>query len=57
MTDAQTGGRPFGAGFPADLVEWRIAVPCKVCGRFLTDPRSVMAGVGPTCAARGGRRG
>jgi hypothetical protein len=32
--------------------EWRIAMRCKLCGRFLTDPRSVTAGVGPTCAAR-----
>jgi hypothetical protein len=50
VTDSQTGGRPFGAGIPTDDAEWRIAVRCKVCGQWLTDPLSVMAGVGPRCA-------
>jgi len=43
-------GAGLRAGVPADLVEWRVAVPCRVCGRYLTDPQSVMAGVGPRCA-------
>jgi hypothetical protein len=42
------GGTPTQSPLP----ESRIAMPCKLCGRFLTDPRSVMAGFGPTCAAR-----
>lgn len=32
-----------------DLSEWRIAVRCQVCRRWLTDPASVLAGVGPKC--------
>lgn len=45
------------AGVPTELTEWRIAVRCKVCGSWLTDPRSVMAGIGPRCAASAERRG
>ncbi|WP_197382654.1 DUF6011 domain-containing protein [Mycolicibacterium mengxianglii] len=49
---------PTRGGVPTELVEWRIAVRCNVCGAWLTDPRSVMAGIGPRCAqAGGGRRG
>jgi hypothetical protein len=45
-------------GIPTDQDEWRIAVRCKVCGSWLTDPLSVIAGIGPRCAqAVGGRRG
>ncbi|WP_419538571.1 DUF6011 domain-containing protein [Mycolicibacterium fortuitum] len=33
--------------------DYRIARRCKVCSRYLTDPNSVRAGVGPTCATRG----
>lgn len=43
-------GAGLRAGVPDDLIDWRVVVPCKVCGRHLTDPRSVMAGVGPRCA-------
>lgn len=32
-----------------DPSEWRIAVRCQVCRRWLTDPASVKAGVGPKC--------
>lgn len=45
------------AGVPDDLTEWRIAVRCSACGSWLTDPRSVMAGIGPRCAASMERRG
>lgn len=31
---------------------YRIAVPCIVCGRFLTQKSSVAAHVGPTCRKR-----
>lgn len=31
---------------------FRIAVPCLVCGRFLTQKSSVAAHVGPTCRKR-----
>jgi hypothetical protein len=44
------------AGVPTDLVEWRIAVRCKACGSWLTDPKSVMAGIGPRCAQAGDGR-
>jgi hypothetical protein len=36
-----------GAGSPLDDV--RIAVRCKVCRQWLTDPLSVALGVGPRC--------
>jgi len=39
------------AGVPTELPDWRIALPCSVCGRYLTDPQSVMAGVGRQAAA------
>jgi len=29
--------------------------PCKKCGRTLTDPKSIAAGMGKTCRMRGGR--
>jgi hypothetical protein len=29
---------------------------CRVCGRPLTDPASVAAGVGPICGGKGGRQ-
>jgi hypothetical protein len=29
---------------------------CRVCGKVLTDPASVEAGIGPVCAARGRER-
>lgn len=38
-----------GAGTPADSDEFRIAVRCNVCRRWLTDPDSVVLGAGPTC--------
>lgn len=31
---------------------FRLAVPCKFCGRSLTAGASKIAGVGPKCAAR-----
>lgn len=40
------------AGLPTDLVPWRVAVQCRGCGRWLTDPVSVQLGIGPTCLAR-----
>lgn len=52
VNGAEVGLRP---GLPADIPEWRIAVRCRACGSWLTDPRSVMAGIGPRCAQ--GRRG
>lgn len=49
------GVGPTRAGVPDDIPEWRIAVRCRACGSWLTDPRSVMAGIGPRCAqAEGG---
>lgn len=32
---------------------FRLAVPCQVCGRWLTDGRSKKAHRGPRCAAKG----
>ncbi|WP_407695176.1 DUF6011 domain-containing protein [Mycolicibacter icosiumassiliensis] len=46
-TEGGTGLRP---GVPTTLPEWRIAVQCRGCGRWLTDPRSVALGIGPSCA-------
>ncbi|WP_448484914.1 DUF6011 domain-containing protein [Mycolicibacter sinensis] len=46
------GAGPTRAGVPTDLVPWRIAVQCRGCGRWLTDPRSVALGIGPSCAVR-----
>lgn len=43
-------GAGLRAGVPADLPEWRIAVPCRRCGAWLTSPRSVMAGISARCA-------
>lgn len=31
---------------------YRIAVPCIICGSWLTNPRSVAAHVGPVCRKR-----
>ena len=31
---------------------WRRNIPCRVCGRPLTDPKSQALGAGPTCAKR-----
>jgi hypothetical protein len=45
---------PTRAGTPTELPEWRIAVRCTVCGSWLSNPRSVMRGMGPRCAAQGG---
>lgn len=45
----EVGRRP---GLPAELPEWRLAMRCRGCGRWLTDPASVQAGIGKTCAAR-----
>lgn len=39
------------------LPEWRIALRCNICGSWLTDPRSVKAGIGPRCAASTEKRG
>ncbi len=41
-----------GAGTP--LVPWRVAVQCKACGQWLTDPDSVARGIGPKCRRRNG---
>lgn len=46
------GNAGLRAGVPTQLPEWRIAVRCRACGSWLTDPRSVMAGIGPTCLSR-----
>lgn len=51
-TTQATGAGPTRAGLPTDLVPWRVAVQCRGCGRWLTDPISVQLGIGPTCAAR-----
>lgn len=32
--------------------DFRLAIPCEVCGRYLTDPRSKRAHRGPRCAAK-----
>ncbi|WP_220096896.1 DUF6011 domain-containing protein [Mycolicibacterium boenickei] len=40
---------PEAAPSTDDLAGWRIAVRCSVCGHWLTDPASVLAGVGPKC--------
>lgn len=50
----QTSGTEVGLrpGLPAELVDWRISVKCRGCGRWLTDPASVRSGVGPVCASR-----
>lgn len=45
-------GAGLRAGVTTDLPPWRIAVQCCGCGRWLTDPKSVALGIGPTCAAR-----
>ncbi|WP_353962015.1 DUF6011 domain-containing protein [Mycolicibacterium komossense] len=34
--------------------EQRIAVRCKVCGSWLTDPASVALRIGPKCSRHGG---
>jgi hypothetical protein len=49
---ATTNGAEVGlrAGLPTELVPWRIAVPCRRCGAWLTSPRSVMAGISARCA-------
>ena len=39
----------IGAGSPPDSDDYRIARRCNGCGRFLTDPTSVLIGLGPTC--------
>lgn len=39
-----------GAGTPLAADEFRIAVRCKACGHWLTDPQSVALGVGPPAA-------
>ncbi|MFL0276988.1 DUF6011 domain-containing protein [Mycobacterium sp. SMC-19] len=49
ITEGGIGLRP---GVPTDLVPWRIAVQCRCCNRWLTDPQSVRAGIGPSCAVR-----
>lgn len=51
---AQIDGEGVGlrAGLRTDLVPWRVAVQCRGCGRWLTDPVSVQLGIGPTCLAR-----
>lgn len=53
MTGQQMGGRPILVGLPGvPLPEWRISVRCRGCNRWLTDPSTVAAGIGPTCATR-----
>lgn len=37
--------------------EFRLAVRCDVCGRWLTDGRSKRAHRGPRCAEKAGNRG
>jgi len=39
-------------GVPTELPEWRLAMRCRGCRRWLTDPRSVALGIGPSCATR-----
>lgn len=46
------GGTVLRVGVPDQLPEWRLAMRCRGCGRWLTDPDSVRAGIGPACAAR-----
>ena len=36
--------------------KFKLAVPCDVCGRYLTSSRSKAAGRGPSCAARAVKR-
>ncbi|WP_448416769.1 DUF6011 domain-containing protein [Mycolicibacter minnesotensis] len=48
------GAGPTRAGIPTDLPDWRVAVRCTVCGRWISDPTSVQLGVGPTCRGRSG---
>lgn len=54
MATTTTNGQEVGlrAGLHAELVPWRIAVQCRGCGRWLTDPASVRAGIGRRCADR-----
>lgn len=52
MTATTTGAGPTRAGLPTDLVPWRISIQCRCCGRWLTHPGSVRAGIGPLCASR-----
>ncbi|WP_133053085.1 DUF6011 domain-containing protein [Mycolicibacter minnesotensis] len=50
--DTAKGAGPLRAGIPDQLPEWRLAMRCRGCGRWLTDPASVRDGIGKTCAAR-----
>lgn len=43
-------GTGLRAGLPTELPDWRVAVPCRRCGHWLTSPTSVMAGISPRCA-------
>lgn len=43
------GAAPIGLD-ASDPDDWRLARRCQGCGRWLTDPRSVAAGIGPRCA-------
>lgn len=53
VATANTGkGAGLRAGIPTELPEWRLAMRCRGCGRWLTDPRSVALGIGPSCATR-----
>ncbi len=52
MTTTTEGAGPTRAGVPADLVPWRVAVQCRACGQWLTDPASVALGIGPKCRSR-----
>ncbi len=51
-TNTVKGAGPTRAGLPTELPEWRLAMRCRGCGRWLTDPASVQAGIGPLCASR-----
>jgi hypothetical protein len=46
--------RDHGRGDVAERLEGELVAAgrCRICGRTLTDPGSVAAGVGPECAAR-----
>ena len=58
----QNGSRPGVAGAVRTVLdhsrhadETRIAIRCNVCRRWLTDPKSVIAGAGPTCRGKHAR--
>lgn len=52
MANKMKGAGPRRAGVPTELPEWRLAMRCRGCGHWLTNPDSVAAGIGKTCAER-----